>query len=213
RVGQAMACPVCAEKIRNEGPQNPHGAFVKAIIFGIGAAIIGTAIYAGFTIMTGIQIGFMSLLVGYIVGRAMMMGSGGYGGRKYQVIAAVLTYASVSMAFVPIAIHYYREHPTNVRRVHSASNSTAPASPTTSNHATADSAQTPADNADTPARPRLSFSSWLVKAFTIGLISPFLGLTGSPLNGLIGLVILFVGIQFAWKYAAGRPIPVVTGPY
>ena len=36
--------------------------------------------------------------------KAMMKGSGGIGGRRYQVAALLLTYGSVSMAAVPIAI-------------------------------------------------------------------------------------------------------------
>jgi len=46
----------------------------------------------------------------------------------------------------------------------------------------------------------------------MGLASPFLDLQ-APIHGLIGLVILFVGIQIAWKLTAGPPIPEVTGPY
>ena len=34
-----------------------------------------------------------------------------------------------------------------------------------------------------------------------------------PLNGLIGLVILFVGVNIAWKIAAGTPQLNVSGPY
>jgi hypothetical protein len=37
----------------------------------------------------------------------------------------------------------------------------------------------------------------------IGLASPFLELTEGT-SGLIGLVILFVGMRFAWKMTAGR---------
>jgi hypothetical protein len=46
----------------------------------------------------------------------------------------------------------------------------------------------------------------------MGLASPFLELQ-DPMHGLIGLVILFVGIQIAWKLTAGPPIPEITGPY
>lgn len=46
----------------------------------------------------------------------------------------------------------------------------------------------------------------------IGLASPFLQLSEGS-SGFIGLIILFVGIQFAWKMTAGRSTVVVDGPY
>jgi hypothetical protein len=46
----------------------------------------------------------------------------------------------------------------------------------------------------------------------LGLASPFLELQ-DPLHGLIGLVILFVGLQIAWKLTAGSAVPEITGPY
>jgi hypothetical protein len=217
RVGQAMACPMCAAKIRDEGPQSPHGAFAKAILLGIGAAIVGCAIYAEFTIVTRIEIAVMSLLVGFIVGKAMMLGSGGYGGRKYQIVAAVLTYMSVSLAFVPIAIHYYREHPTKPAHVRNVPNSTTPtpsgSATTTDSAQSTDSETSAGDSQSASSASRPAFGPWLMKVFMIGLASPFLGVSGNPLNALIGLVILFVGIKFAWKTAAGRMVPNVTGPY
>ena len=39
-----------------------------------------------------------------------MKGSNGQGGRRYQITAALLTYAAVSMAAIPVWIHYAGEH-------------------------------------------------------------------------------------------------------
>ena len=54
----------------------------------------------------------------------------------------------------------------------------------------------------------------------IGLVSPFLGLA-NPMQGVIGLIILFVGLRIAWRMTAGRqvnilgpindPVPTATG--
>lgn len=46
----------------------------------------------------------------------------------------------------------------------------------------------------------------------LGLASPFIELT-EGFNGVIGLVILFVGMQFAWKMTAGTRQINVEGPY
>jgi hypothetical protein len=91
-----------------EARQVNHAAYVRAILFGVGAAVVGCALYAGIEIATGWTIGYVGIAVGYLVGKAMRAGSGGRGGRRYQIAAAILTYASISMAAVPIALHYHR---------------------------------------------------------------------------------------------------------
>lgn len=100
----ATACPTCVERVKQEMPQDSPAAFSRALLFGISGAILGLILYAAFTIVTGWIIGYVSLAVGYIVGKAIRMGSGGIGGRRYQIAAAVLTYAAVSMAAVPIGV-------------------------------------------------------------------------------------------------------------
>ncbi len=66
--------------------------------------MVGLAFYAGFTIVTDIYIGYVSLAVGWLVGKAIMLGSKGIGGRRYQIAAVILTYAAVSLAAIPIAM-------------------------------------------------------------------------------------------------------------
>src|SRR3984885_6522061 len=104
RVGTNMACEACAEKAKSELPKDSHTAFSRGVLFGIGGAILGLAIYATFTIVTGIILGYVSLAVGYIVGKAIKTGSSGMSGRRYQIAALILTYAAVSMAAIPIGI-------------------------------------------------------------------------------------------------------------
>jgi hypothetical protein len=45
----------------------------------------------------------------------------------------------------------------------------------------------------------------------VGIASPILDLR-DPVHGLIGLIILFVGIRFAWQFTAGRYLNI-SGPY
>ncbi len=106
RVNGALACPSCAEKMRGE-PAVDHAAFVRALTFGIGAAVVGLIGYALVAILLqGWVISYMSIGVGWIIGTAMMKGSNGVGGKRYQIVAALLTYAAVSMAAIPIWIHF-----------------------------------------------------------------------------------------------------------
>lgn len=81
-----------------------HALFAQSLILGIGAAIIGLAVYATFTIVTHFYFGYIAFAVGWMVAKAMMMGSRGVGGIRYQLAAVTLTYAAISLASVPIMI-------------------------------------------------------------------------------------------------------------
>ena len=85
-------------------PGEESGAFATALFYGIGAAVVGLVVYASFTIITHWYFGYVALLVGWMVGKAIMQGSGGVGGLRYQVTAVVLTYAAISLASIPIGI-------------------------------------------------------------------------------------------------------------
>jgi uncharacterized protein (DUF983 family) len=91
RIGSQMACPACAMQIQRAAPTDSHAAFVRALLFGAGGAVLGLALYAGVEIATGWIIGYVALAVGFIVAKAMQMGSSGVGGRRYQIAAALLT--------------------------------------------------------------------------------------------------------------------------
>jgi hypothetical protein len=183
QINAAKVCPECAKKIQDQSPKDSHAAFVRAVLFGIGGALAGFALYVGFALITGLVIGWVSLAVGFIVGKAMSVGSGGVGGRRYQIVAVLLTYLAVSLSAVPIAIHQMRQHRAQVQ-------STEAAAP-----------QSGAANVAKAAG---------VLAL-IGIASPFLDLQ-DPVHGIIGLVILFVGIRFAWRFTAGRTV-TVSGPH
>ena len=199
RVNGALACESCTERAKQTLPKDSHAAFVRGLLFGAGGAILGLILYAAFGIITGLMIGYVSLAVGYIVGKAMMKGSGGIGGRRYQVAALLLTYGSVSMAAVPIGISQYVKQEKEKKQVQSAK---AP-------EATSESA--PGENA-APQKSPTSLGAALLALALLGLASPFLELQ-DPVHGLIGLVILAVGLQIAWKITAGKPPVEIVGPF
>jgi hypothetical protein len=181
-INNVVACPACAQDIKASSPSDSHAAFARALAFGIAGAIAGFALYVAFALGTGLVIGYISLAVGFIVGKAMHYGSGGVGGRRYQLVAALLTYLAVSMSAVPIAIHQMKEH----------------------------RAQAQSGEAATP-KVHVGVAKAMGVLVLVGVASPLLALQ-DPLRGLIGLVILFVGIRFAWRFTAGSPLSV-TGPH
>jgi hypothetical protein len=206
RVNDAMACPGCVEKMRAERAADKHAAYLRAVTYGIGAAVVGLIGYALIAILLqGWRISYMSLGVGWLVGVAMMKGSNGMGGRRYQITAALLTYAAVSMAEVPITIYFATERGRQPE--------------TQQQKAEEEQRQLEKEFGQQPSAPKPAPEMSLTKLGRIagqlalvGLASPFLELENSPGWGAMGLLILFVGIRIAWRIAAGRPFQVY-GPF
>jgi hypothetical protein len=179
-------------------------AFTRGLLFGIGGAILGLILYAAFGIITGLMIGYVSLAVGYIVGKAIKMGSGGIGGRRYQIAAVVLTYAAVSIAAIPI---YISQAGKQLKSARVQQSQTVPGS---SEKGATNVSPAPQQAPPSPKRPP-NLVAALIGLVLLGLASPFLELQ-DPFHGLIGLVILFVGIQIAWKLTAGISLQIL-GPF
>ena len=210
RVDGSLACAHCTEQLKNQIPKDNHAVFVRGLAFGIGGAIIGLILYSTFSIVTGLQIGYVSLAVGWLIAKAIMMGSKGIGGRRYQIAAALLTYGAVSMAALPIYFFQVNKEkpakPSQTQTTPSAKPAPAPSNP--------DSAESDADAASQPVsagKPGMNLAKALGLLVLVGLASPFLELQ-NPLNGALGLLILFIGINIAWRLTAGPKIDIL-GPF
>ncbi len=207
RVNAAMACPGCAERMRTDIDRDKHAAFVRALAAGIGAAVVGLIGYALIAILLqGWVISYMSIGVGWLVATAMMKASNGVGGKRYQMAAALLTYAAVSMAAVPIWIHFAdeRKEPRQTQEQKLADEQ---------RQLEQESGQRPSEPpAPRTARPAVSIWTWLGRVALIGLASPFIQLQGNGFWGAMGLLILFFGMRIAWKIAEGRPFGIY-GPF
>lgn len=205
RVHGAISCAACAATIRGEMAdfaKDTHGAYTRALLYGVGAAVAGMILYAVFEIVTGIIIGYISLAVGWMVGKAMMKGSNGVGGRRYQIAAVLLTYTAVSLAAVPVMIHYVRAHQRQTQ--------------TQQQNLQEEQRQLESESGQVhrspPARPRIDLGSLVGRLALFGLASPFMEVAGNPVGGLIGLFILFIGIRIAARITAGRPAEIF-GPF
>jgi hypothetical protein len=239
RVNQSLSCGMCAQSVEAAIPRDSHAAYVRALLFGAGGAVLGLIAYSAFGIITGLVIGYLSLGVGYLVGKAMMAGSKGIGGRRYQIAAVLFTYAAVSMSAIPMAIAYGVKHrreapaPKPMTRAEeekqlqqefgneaakpippragsqSANPGQTGSSPTQASASNASPAQ--AAPAQRAHVSRRSPAAALGYLALIGLASPFLDLE-DPVHGLIGLVILMVGVRIAWQLTAARR-PDISGPF
>jgi len=205
RINGQMACGKCGAQARDGQPQDSHAAFLRALLLGAGAAVISLVAYAAFTIITSLYIGFMALAVGWFVGKAMMKGSNGMGGKRYQITAVLLTYFAISLAEIPIWISYsykHSTHPVPARQAASSPRDTAQL----------DNSRNPSPSTAQPAsKAGGGLVKMLVQLLFIGLASPFLELR-DPVHGIIGLVILFVGLRIAYSMTAAKPLEV-DGPF
>ena len=214
RVGTNMACAACAEKVKSALPPDSHRAFTRGVGFGIGGAIVGLVIYATFTILTGIILGYVSLAVGYIVGKSIRMGANNMAGRRYQIAALILTYAAVSLAAIPIGISYIVKHQHAQEAEQAASSNenggySLSVTPEDSGKAVPNPSATPA-----PPAPRSVDSGKVIARLAfLGLASPFLELGQNPFSGLIGLLILAIGMRIAWQLTGAPRVPPVSGPF
>ena len=230
RVDGNLACSSCAQQAQSLIPPDSHKAYSRAVLFGIGAAILGCIGYAVVAIVTGWTIGYAAIGVGYLVGKAMMAGSRGLGGKRHQITAAILTYAAVSVAFVPIGFHQLSQERATHRAAAPPPVTTtvtlgAPdSSPADANAPSANQADTPpaaaAPTAPAPAttpaaKPKPGIGAVALTALLLlglGLISPFLELASSPGGGLLGIFIIFIGISAAWRLTQ-RVASEVDGPF
>ncbi len=183
-----VVCPLCAERIAAFQQAPPAISLAKAALYGAGAAFAGFLLYALVGILLGLEIGFISILVGILVGKAVRKGSGGLGGRPQQFLAVALTYLAISTSSIPVAIYHMAKQPKTV-----------------------ESGQTERQVTPTPQAPALSLGKALATLFVLGVASPFLGLS-TGVSGLLSLAIIGFGLLQAWRLT-GRTELLVMGPY
>jgi len=218
RIKSAMACCNCAGKLQDSLPANNRGMFVRSFMFGLSGALLGLILYAAIGILLGAVVGYMSFGVGYLVAKSMLIGSRGASGKRYQIAAVVLTYAAVSMAAIPIGyVLYWKEH--NAELHSQAMQQKQPSSPQAGEQPAAGAPEqsavkeqeTTGDAVPSAGPPKLGLGTILGRLAVLGLASPFFELENG-LSGVIGIVILLVGIQIAWRMTRGKHV-TIYGPF
>jgi hypothetical protein len=182
--------------------ETPRGIvpFLTAGAFGLGAGIVGAVIYYAVMAIANLEIGIVAILIGYMVGYSVRKGARGRGGRRFQVLAVALTYASIALAYTPIAVKQAMDDERSAQKTAATSSNSSAAAPT-------DSGRT----ATTTPGGGLSLMEFAVM---FGLIAalPVLVVTGSLPYGLISALIILIGMRQAWMMT-GAPRLQVFGPY
>src|SRR5437868_3296518 len=92
-----LTCEACKDRALQEVfGQSGIGRFFKALLFGTGAAILGTVIYLAILRATNYHLALVTIVVGIMVGAAVRKGSNSRGGWLYQGLAVFLTYCSIA---------------------------------------------------------------------------------------------------------------------
>ncbi|HVD05506.1 MAG TPA: hypothetical protein VNB89_05800 [Gemmatimonadaceae bacterium] len=101
--------PVCAKCKGGYEAQIARGtgsaAFVRAFVWGGAAALGGAVVLAAILLSIG-AVGriLMAIGIGWAVGTAISKANGGYPGRHYQILAALLTYFAIGLGSMALVV-------------------------------------------------------------------------------------------------------------
>jgi hypothetical protein len=199
--GGKTICSTCRESLSSAEGSGGVARFLRALIVGFGAAIIGSIVWWGVRKLTGYEIGLISIGIGIGVGRAVRWGGRNRGGWKYQLLAVLLTYASIAGNYMPDVVTQIRND-VEASNVGTKSVKNAPGAPA-------------AAGKTTPVKASASESIGFVE-FILGVGAIFLMAAAAPFFGgagsIISLLIIGFGLWEAWK-TNRRVELVINGPY
>jgi len=182
QIGTGSVCPACRDAVYHA--VTTAGSFGRAFLFGCGAAIVGAIVWYAIRAATGYEIGLVAIFIGILVGMAVRKGSLSAGGRKYQVLAVILTYVSITMANIPDIISAVAKNAeSSASNAASAAASTAPPS-------------------------ALDIVIAIGFLFLFALISPFL----AGISNILGIIIIGFGLFQAWKINTRQDMSI-QGPF
>jgi hypothetical protein len=198
QINGKVVCGRCRQKIE-WAADTPRGIAALASAAGLGliAAVSGAAIYYAVLAYAHLEIGIVAILIGYMVGYAVRVGTNGRGGLRYQVLAVVLTYGSVALAYAPFAFQ-------GAEKARSTRSSQSP-----SDGGSIETAQT-ARAGRAPSAATVVVGLGFLAAFIAAL--PVLAILSTLPGGLISGFIIGLGMRQAWRMT-GAPRVDVLGPY
>jgi hypothetical protein len=193
--GKAIVCGTCKTQIETAPrPRATAPLVMRAIAFGLGGAILGAAVYYGVMAVTGLEIGLVAIVVGYLVGRGVQMGARGRRGRAFQITALVLTYFGIALGYAPAA----------VKALQSSDHSVLSAAKT-------DTAATSSATKKPVTTVEFVEALGLLVAGVLAL--PFVVIFGSGAGGVLTAIIIAVGLRQAWYMNRDPGKPVFHGPF
>lgn len=191
--GQSV-CATCRDQLeRLTVTPREWSMFVRAALLGLVAAVLGAMLYYAVIAITNFEIGLVAIAIGYMVGWAVRRATAGRGGRRFQVLALVLTYWAVGLAYTPLTFQQITE--SNKKEAQAAA-------------ATPDAQPAEAESDGQPVSIILALGIVLLSSLAL----PVLMVIGSLPGGLISAAIIAFGMQQAWRMT-GTPPLLISGPY
>ena len=183
-------CSACRGRIEASlDKMRASGSLGRAFLYGLGAAIVGSIVFYAVSAISGYQFGLIAVVIGFAVGKAVRKGSGSLGGRRYQIIAVLLTYFSIASTNIPPLVKYMAE---------SAKKHAAAAKPLVN------TAPPPQIRAPKP----LLLAAGVALLFGLALALPILNIT----HDFLGIIIIGIGLWEAWKFTRAVKVEF-KGPF
>jgi hypothetical protein len=199
QVNGVVTCRTCRDAAEAElASGSAVRRFSRATTFGAAAGLVGCVIYWLVGWLTGYEFGLIAIVVGFLVGTAVRMGSSRRGGLPYQLLAVGLTYAAIAGTTIPGVVGELRRRaPAEGMQV---------ADTSTPQRQAAATVQEPPDGGI--ARPPSGGLLFAVLVFGIAMALPFL----QGFGNILGIIIIGIGLYEAWKLNSRFRLEV-TGPY
>ena len=107
---ESALCSQCRAIIQDAVDQETHTPKILfALIAGLLGAAIAGLIWYYFVTLTGIQFGLISVLMGWLVGKSVVLGSGNKRGKPLQFLSLSLTIVAIVFSEYLILNHYFIE--------------------------------------------------------------------------------------------------------
>ncbi len=226
--GEAVLCERCKASVEQGQQVAPDvvsraARFTRAAVFGLAAMLLGAGVWYAVAKLANLEVGLIAILLGFLVGRAVFIGSGRRGGLRYQLLAVFLTYLGIGVAYAPFAYEGIqqdlRAEADSARRADSArALAERPANELAGDQAAQEAArldslvrgtESPGPAARSPALALLLGTSLiLVGVLTLPVIASIGGLPAS----LISLLIYSFAIMQAWRMT-GTVRVAISGPF
>ena len=185
---------------------------LRAALAGAGAAFAGGLLYFLVAYFLEMEIGLISIAVGFAVGVAVRWGSYGRGGAAYQAMAVALTYLAIVSSLMAVGLIQL----VNSGEATATTATTATATPARSDAAgndeataerislDADASTVSANNDESAGEPGALVGLVMLAGLMLAL--PFLG----GFENILGIAIMAFGLWEAWKI---NKRPAITGPH